>query len=289
MSPQAFAATAEPRAANGLLELGLRVVPGGRTALERRRQRFPLHCTTPLYLDPAVPGMPFVYLQNPTGGVFAGDRLRVAVDAGPETRLHLTTTAATKIYRMETGSAEQLTELRLDAGAYVELVPEPLIPQADARFASRVTATLAEGAALVAAETVAPGRLARGEAFAYELLELGTEVRDSTGRELCVDRVVLEPSRRSTAARGLVGGLGYVGTLLAVAPGRDGVHLAAATDAVLAELPDVRAAAGALAAGQGAVTRVLGSSPAAVRRAIEAAWAEARRLLIGAPLPPRRK
>jgi len=67
------------------------------------------------------------------------------------------------------------------------------------------------------------------------------------------------------------------------------VHLAAATDAVLAELPDVRAAAGALAAGQGAVTRVLGSSPAAVRRAIEAAWAEARRLLIGAPLPPRRK
>jgi urease accessory protein len=271
-----------------LLELSFRAA-GDRTVLERHRQRFPLHVTAPLYLDPAVPEMPFVYVQNPTGGVFAGDRLRVGVDAGPGTRVHVTTTAATKIYRMEAGHAEQLVELCLAAGAYVELVPEPLIPQAGSRFSSRIAATLADGAALVAAETVAAGRLARGERFAFERLELSTEVRDEAGRELCVDRLVLEPGRRSPAARGLLGDASYLGTLLVVAPGSDGEQLAARTDAALAELADVRAAAGVLADGAGSISRVLGDSPAGVRHAIEAAWAAARRELLGTPLPPRRK
>jgi urease accessory protein len=287
VSLSAPVATTDP-GAGGLLELSFRAV-GCRTVLGRHRQRFPLHVTTPMYLDPAAPGMPFVYAQNPTGGVFAGDRLCVEVDAGPDTRVHLTTPASTKVYRMEEGHAEQVTELKLGAGAYVELVPEPLIPQAGSRFASRVAATLAGGASLVAAETVAPGRAARGEVFAYERLELCTEVYDQAGNELCVDRLVLEPGRRSPAARGLLGGASYVGTLLVVAPGSDGELLAARTDAELAELAGVRAAAGALAAGVGSVARVLGDSPAALRAAIEAAWTVARAELLGAPLPSRRK
>ena len=65
-----------PQHADGLLELAFRVGPGDRTVLASRRQRFPLRLTVPLMLDPALPGMAFVYVQNPTGGVFAGDRLR---------------------------------------------------------------------------------------------------------------------------------------------------------------------------------------------------------------------
>jgi urease accessory protein len=283
------AAAGTEAATGGLLELGFRLAPGGRTALDRRRQRFPLHCTAPLYLDPALPGMPFVYVQNPTGGVFAGDRLCVRVEAGPGTRVHLTTAAATKVYRMETAHAQQLTELTLGAGSYVELVPEPLIPQAGSHLVSRVAATLAEGAALVAVETTAPGRLARGEVFGYQLLELCTEVRDEAGRELCVDRLRFEPGRRSPGARGLLGAASYLGTLLVVAPGRDGERLAAHTDAALAELAGVRAAAGPLPGGAGSIARVLGDSAGAVRTAIETAWAEARGQLLGVPLAPRRR
>jgi urease accessory protein len=286
VSPPALAATETP--AGGLLDLSFRAV-GERTVLARQRQRFPLHLTAPLHVDPAVPGMAFVYVQNPTGGVFAGDRLRVEVDAGPQTRVHLTTPAATKVYRMDAGYAEQLVQLRVGAGAYVELVPEPLIPQTGARLLSRVAATLDEGAALVAAETVSPGRLARGEVFGYDRLELRTDVHDDAGRELCVDRLVLEPTRRSPAARGLLGAHGYLGTLLVAAPGSDGELIASRTDAALAALADVRAAAGALANGAGSVARVLGDAPAAVRAAIETAWAVARAELLDAPLPPRRK
>ena len=55
----------------------------GARDLRRRSQRFPLRLTAPLYLDPAQPQMAFVYVQNPTGGMFEGDGLIVSVDACP--------------------------------------------------------------------------------------------------------------------------------------------------------------------------------------------------------------
>jgi len=274
-------------AQDGLLELAFRLGPDGRTVLASRRQRFPLRLTVPLALDPAVPEMAFVYVQNPTGGVFAGDRLRTRIEAGAGTRLHLTTPSATKIYRMESGRAEQLAELDAGDGAYVEALPEPLIPQAGSRLVSRTAVRLGEGAAFVGAELVAPGR--HGETFAYELLELETSVVDAFGRERCVDRLRLEPALRRPSARGLLGPATHLGTLLAVADGRDGEALAAASDSRLAGLAGVEAAAGVLPCGQGMLVRALGASTAAVRRAVEAAWAEARLALLGAPLPPRRK
>jgi urease accessory protein len=272
---------------NGLLELAFRVGSDGRTVLAARRQRFPLRLTVPLELDPALPEMAFLYVQNPTGGVFAGDRLVTRIDAGPGTRLHLTTPSATRAYRMEGGHAEHVAELSLGPGSYLESLPEALIPQRGSRYVSRTAVQLREGAAYVGAELVAPGR--HGESFAYDLLELETAVGDAAGQELCVDRVRLEPARRRPSSRGLLGEAGYFGTLIAVADGHDGERLAAATDRRLAELPGVDAAAGALPSGVGVLARVLGSSPALVRRAIDTAWAEARRALLGAPLPPRRK
>jgi urease accessory protein len=271
----------------GLLELAFRVGPDGRTVLASRRQRFPLRLTVPLALDAAVPEMAFVYVQNPTGGVFAGDRLLTRIEAGAGTRVHLTTPSATKVYRMEGGRADQAVEVVLGAGAYVESVPEPLIPQAGSRLASHTAVLLGEGASFVGAELVAPGR--HGEAFAYDRLELETCVCDAGGRERCVDRVGLEPARRSPAARGLLGAATHLGTLLAVADGRDGEQLAAATDRRLAGLAGVQAAAGTTPCGQGMLVRALGGSTPSVRRAIEAAWSEARLALLGARPPPRRK
>jgi urease accessory protein len=255
--------------------------------LASRRQRFPLRLTVPLALDPAVPEMAFVYVQNPTGGVFAGDRLAVRVEAGAGTRLHLTTPSATKAYRMEGGHAEQVAELALGADAYVESLPEPLIPQGGSRLASRTRVRLAAGAAYVGAELVAPGR--HGERFAYDRIELETSIAGPDGRELCVDRLLLEPSRRRPSSRGQLGSATHLGTLLAVAEHHDGEALAAATDARLAGLGDVEAAAGCLPGGNGMLVRALGRSGAAVRRAIDVGWAEARLALLGAPLPPRRK
>jgi len=45
----------------------------------------------PFYLDARAVGMAFVYVQNPTGGIFAGDHLIASVIAEADARVHLTT------------------------------------------------------------------------------------------------------------------------------------------------------------------------------------------------------
>lgn len=232
--------------------------------------------------------MAFIYVQNPTGGVFAGDRLELRVVAEERARVHVTTTSATKLYRMEGGEAAQRVSLLLGAGAYLEYVPEPIIPQAGSRFEQELTAELAEGATLVAVETIAPGRLARGEAFEYERLLLRTSVRDARG-ELCADTLLLAPGRWPPSRRGVLGPFAYLGTLLAIAPHQDVATLAERLDERVRELPGALAGAGLLPAQAGVLVRVLAHSSGAVADALHGAWRVARESLLGSPPPRRRK
>lgn len=273
------------REARGLLDLAFEL-RGGVTALVERHQRFPLRLTVPLHLDPGDRGMAFVYVQNPTGAVFAGDRLDLVVRAGAGTRVHLTTQAATKVARMDGGDAWQRTLVEAGPNAYVESIPDALIPQQGARYAQETVVRLAEGAAFVGAELVAPGRVARGEAHAYEHLLLRTAVHEADGAELVVDALELAPSRRVPGARGLLAGDRYLGTLLACGAGT--AALGPLLDEALAAAPG-RGAASPLPHGRGAVVRVLADSAPEARAALDAAWGVVRRELRGLDLPPRRK
>ena len=274
---------------SGLLELTLSRRGDGRTGVVERRQRFPLRMTVPLYLDDAVPGLPFIYVQNPTAGLFPEDDLLVSLDVGRDASVHATTQSATKVYDGEGPGARQRTKLRLGTGAYAELMPDTLIPHAGASLEQELSVELGEGAAFVSTELLAPGRHARRERFAYEHVRLTTTVCDPAGRELCVDALDFEPSRRSPAARGMLGEHAYLGTFTAVAPHVDVARLASLVDAELADDDRVRAGAGILPRDAGLTARVLSRRAADARRALDAAWAIVRRELLGAPLPPRRK
>ena len=273
---------------DGLLALRLRRDPAGRTVIAARRQRFPLRTTVAFHLDERDPGMAFVYVQNPTGGVFESDRLTVDVVAEAGTRLHLTGQSATKLCRSEHG-AFGTQELRLDVGegAYVEHVPDALIPHAGARYRQRTAVELAPGGLFVGAETIAPGRA--WERFAYHELDLRTVVRTG-GRELCLDALRLAPGAlRDPGCAGVLGAHHWLVTLLAVAPDHDGEALAAHIDTGLAAHGDVLAAAGPLPDGCGTVVRILAHRAPAARRALLHAWSDVRAALVGLPLPPLRK
>jgi urease accessory protein len=244
--------------------------------------------TVPMYLDPGDPGMAYCYVQNPTGGVFAGDRLTERLVVEPGARLHVTSQSATKLYRMEGGQADQSVTCRVGAGALLERIPDALIPQAGSHFVQRTVVELDDDAVFLSADTVAPGRIAYGERFEYELLELRVEVRHRS-RPLCVETLRLEPRRRSPACRGLLGANDYVASLLVVAPGRDGEAIAAAIDRSLTDVAGARGAAGSLEHGAGAAVRIVAGSAPGMRRALRAAWGTAREQLLGLPLPRERK
>jgi urease accessory protein len=189
---------------------------------------------------------------------------------------------------MDGGEAVQTMRFEVGAGAYVEYVPDPIIPQAGSRLVQDTVVELQEGAVFVAAETLAPGRRARGERFAYERIRLRLEARRD-GRELCVDTMELVPSRRSPDARGVLGGRDYLVSLVVICPERDTARLAGELDAGLAARADLLGAAGELPNGSGAVVRILTASAMDARDALLGVWATARRELLDLPLPATRK
>jgi urease accessory protein len=276
-------------AVDGLLDLRFAVAPDGRTHAVRRDFRFPLRMTTPMYLDPQKGGMAFVYVQNPTGGVFAGDRLHTRLELDVGAHVHVTTQAATKVYRMDGGYGRHMIDISLAADSYLELVPDLLIPQAGSRLVQRLQVEIAPGAAFFGTEMLAPGRLARGEAFEYARLDLQTRVFDAARVELLADTLLFEPARRSPTRRGLAGAYPFVGTALALAPGRNTDELAEALDGACRDERDADAAACLLPGEIGVAVRALAQSHRALRTALDAVWKIARETLVGAPPPRRRK
>jgi len=159
----------------GLLELSFAHV-GGRTELVGHYQKSPLQIMRPLYFDPGRPDLAITYLMSTGGGIVQADRLRMDLRCGPGSAVHLTTQAATKVYRMDTDYATQLVNLTAEADSYVEYLPEPTIPYRDSRFYQRTVITVAPSATVLAGETLSAGRLARGERNAFTPLAPAAEV-----------------------------------------------------------------------------------------------------------------
>lgn len=271
-----------------MLELVAEVSADGRTYLSERRQRFPLRLTTPLYLDPRRPDMAFVYVQNPTGGLFEGDNHVISLTAHRGAAVHLTTQAASKAYRTTQGYARQRVELTVDDGGFVEYMPDPLIPHASARFEQELVANVESGAAMIVAETVAPGRVAFGEAFQYTSLSLSTRI-SLDGVETAVDSLVLRPGELDPRRRGVLGPYAYVASLFALRAGGDPEGLARAIYAAIEQAPDSLVATAVLPSGSGVLVRMLARSPIPAQRSLRDAWTAARVALLGANPPPRRK
>lgn len=273
---------------DGLLRLCFAQDSRGKTCLTSRAQRFPLHLTNPLYLDPSVPGMAFVYVQNPTGGIFGGDRLSVEVTAGRGTNVHLTSTAATKAYRSESGEAEESVSLAVGRDAYLEYLPEPLIPHAGSRLRQQVTVDLEDGAAFLMADVLSPGRAARGEIFAFDGLQRRTFIR-CDGAEIAVDLLCLEPGTWPPGKRGVFGVNTHLATLIVVAPQAESARWRGRFGDAVHELPDVLAGSGALPDDVGMIVRILSRSLIAASASVEVLWGLVRSGLGKGVAPRRRK
>src|SRR5262245_38125392 len=151
------------------------------TRVEHQYQRAPLHTYRPIHLDANLPEMAFVFVQQFGDGFVDGDRCRIEIDCGPETAVHVTTQAATNLYRAERNFSSQLVELRADCGAVLEYLPDPVVPFHGSRFFQRTRVTADAGSTVILAEQLLPGRVARGEIHAYDHYWAETEARRPDG------------------------------------------------------------------------------------------------------------
>jgi urease accessory protein len=248
----------------------------GRTRITELVCRPPLQVLRAHHLDPRQPDMASVILASPAGGILQGDRLRIDVTVGSGAKLRVGTQSATRIYRSPVGEALQEVRLEVEAGGYLEYLPNPFIPYAGSRFISGTTAVVAPDATLMISEVVAPGRAARGEILAFERFESAVDIARPDGTLLATDAVILD--RREPM--GLAGSLGRyvaVGTLLVIGPGISPSILRDAVDAWAA--PSAFVGVSTLPNDAGAWLRVLADSVGEADAVVAAAHAAARRAL----------
>lgn len=160
------------RGLEGHLDLVCAPDARGVSVLRHQSFRAPMHISKPHHdADTLV-----VNIVNPTAGLLEGDRVECRVNVEGGARLLLTTPSASRAHRMRDGVAELVQELRVAEKGFLEFWPELLIPQGGTGYRQRTQLHVEGGGELIFFESLAPGRVAFGESFAFRELTWETDV-----------------------------------------------------------------------------------------------------------------
>ena len=161
-----------------------------RSSVGQQSFRAPMHIGKGYWHENAL----LVHAVNSTAGLFAGDTVEWEINVEPRARLRLVSPSASRVHRasretmlssmLEPARSEQV--FRVGAGGWLEVWPERFIPHAGCRYRQTTRLEIEPGGELLFCESLAPGRVASGEAFAWESLQWATDIhygRDHVARE----------------------------------------------------------------------------------------------------------
>ena len=252
-----------------------------RTFLAEQQVGYPFHITRPFYLEGDPAGMPTLYLQSVSGGIYAGDdiSLDMQIDAGAQAQV--TTQASTIVHSARLQAARQAVTIQANEGALFEYLADPLVLFPDARLDTSLHIEAQPGAAVIATDAfINHDPDGEERVFAALCNEL---VIKRTGIRHCVDRfrVTGEMFRQHTP---------YCahGTVVVVCDHLQRECLDALNSALATAL-DVYAGASLLPYDNGAWARILATDSHALRQALTVCWQILRTTLVGTKPQRRRK
>ena len=188
---------------SGHLRLRAEVRGDGRSVLAEQGFRAPFHVGKSYWDDEARTLR--VQVVNPTAGILAGDRLESAISAGAGAALIVTTPSVSRVFQMRAGEAVCAQRFAVEAGGWLEFLPEPLVPHRESNYRQTTEIDVEAGGELVFADFLTPGRIARGETWAWRRLRLELAVR--VGGELIL-RERLDQSGEELRALAELAGVG---------------------------------------------------------------------------------
>lgn len=234
---------------------------GGRSVLREQSFAAPVHVGKSFQEG----GCCLLHVVNPTAGLLAGDRVEWDVEVREGARLILSGPSASRAHAMNGGRAFFSQNFRVAAGGWLEANPALFIPQRGARYAQRTRIDLAAGAGLMFLESLAPGRVASGEAFAFDSLEWDTGVQWD-GKPILRERYTLSPDSPGVRSLRTLWDPGYYASVVVIHP-----RLSPTQFPELSGLPTadgVVAGVSALRQG-GAIVKFLARTSPALRQAVE--------------------
>ena len=271
----------------GFLRLGFEH-RSGKTILANLERRAPYMVQRALHCDEQMPGLAYVFLITTTGCLLQGDRLALDITLRPRAQAHVTSQSATKIHAMDANYAAQSQTITLADDAYLEFLPDPVIPHRHARFISDTQISVAPSATLLLSEIIQPGRKHHhpDECFGATVLSISTAAARPDGRSLFAEKLVIEPRRYAMRQTGVMDSFDVFANVILCAPKdkADRIHERAGADMDLAE--GVAFGACRLPNDAGLIFKVLGRETAQVKAKVREFWSVVRQEIIGAALPP---
>ncbi len=160
---------------SGHLSLHAATRAHGRTVLAAQSFRAPYHLSKP-YWDADTRTL-IAQVVNPTAGILSGDQLQSDISVDQGAALLVTTPSASRVFKMKTGTATCRQQFHVTADAWLEVMPEPLVPHRGCSYRQTTTIEVAAGGEIFFADLLLPGRVAHGEAWEWKSLCLETTVR----------------------------------------------------------------------------------------------------------------
>ena len=254
----------------------------GETYLSKQYIAYPFHVTRPFYLEHDPPGMPTLYLQSVSGGLYGADEINLGIVIEREAMAQVTTQASTICHSMKGGEkAHQRLTLRVQEDAFFEYLADPVILFPGTKLANTVMIDTKPGASVLVVDSFLAHDPNAGDGrFDTFEGELGV-TRD--GELRCLDRFVVDGN---TFAE--LGPFTAHGTLAWVSDA-DTSHVLAELNTYLAGQKEIYAGASLLPNNVGVWARVLAHNSHLLREVLTGCWQLIRKSHTGIEPARRRK
>jgi urease accessory protein len=271
----------------GYLRLGFET-RGSRTILATLERRVPYLAQRALYCDQEMPGLATVFLITTTGCLLQGDRMALDIHLGQGAQVHITSQSASKIHGMDANYAAQTQTIILAEDAYLEFLPDPLIPHRRARFVSNTQVCVAPSATLLLSEILQPGRKHHhpDECFGATVVSLAVAAVRPDGRTLFTEKLVIEPERFAMRQVGVMNAFDVFGNVILCTPKDKAERILERVEADVRMADSVAFGACRLPNDAGLIYKVLGHDTAQVKAKVREFWGIVRKEVTGADLPP---
>lgn len=273
---------------HGYLRLGFELDRDGKSILRDLDRRHPLIVQQELYFDEGMPEMPCVYILSSGGPNVDGDRYRQDITVKKDAFAWVSTGAATKLAEMKYNYSGLVQNIVLEDNAYLEFMPEPVIPCRNTRFISDTRLCVAETATVFYSEIFMGGRkyYKDGELFQYDILSVCSHGERPDGQQLFREKFIIDPKVENPRNLGVMGSFDVFANVIVMTPKEKADEIYAKTEAFIDMKRKLAAGITYLPNSAGLLYKVLGMEPGPVKKMVRNFCNIVRQSVKGKPVPP---
>lgn len=273
---------------HGYLRLGFELDKEGKSILRDLDRRAPLIVQQELYFDEELPGMPCVYILSSGGPNVDGDRYHQDITVKKGAMAWVSTGAATKLAKMKYNYSGMIQNIVLEADAYLEFMPEPIIPHAGTRFICDTRMCVDPTATVFYSEIYMGGRkyYNGGELFKFDILSVCTHGERPDGEQLFREKFIISPDKFPIRNIGIMGDFDIFANVLVMTPPDKAEEIYNATEPIFDRKNRIAAGITHLPNGAGLLYKVLGYETGPVKAQVRKFCSTVRQAIKGKPLPP---